>query len=108
MAGFFSELSKVVDRSDETVAKRTWLRSLRRTWSDFQRSSFGCFAFVETVGLLTAFQLVARSLRLPASVDHQHDGVSVSDREQCGPSLRGLNQQGFGNSRQVDLADLLF
>ncbi len=81
--------------------QRTWMS----LWKSFQGSAVSCFSFVETTGLLYGWELLKRVIGYKAaSVVADFDGLSARDREQIGPTLRGLNQQGMTTSRQVDMA----
>ncbi len=81
--------------------QRTWMS----LWKSFQGSAVSCFSFVETTGLLYGWELLKRAIGYKAaSVVADTDGLSARDREQIGPTLRGLNQQGMTRSRQVDMA----
>ncbi|MDV6033066.1 MAG: DUF2309 domain-containing protein [Phycisphaera sp. RhM] len=74
-----------------------------KLWHGFQKSAVGCFSFVETTGLLYSAKLWTNS-----AVGFKRKGdeppAHASDAS-IGPTLRGLNRQGWTTSRQADLAE---
>jgi uncharacterized protein YbcC (UPF0753/DUF2309 family) len=90
------------------IAQRRWqCRYVRKSWKSFQESVLSTFAFVETMGLLYGFKLVARTLGLNTESPGQFDAVRPVDHERLGPSLRGLAKQGIDRVKQADLAESL-
>lgn len=91
---------------DESLQKKGAVRAFRKAWKQFQSSAVGCFAFVETAGLLYAGQLMRRSLGMPSrSSDYRFDGVDGHHHDDLGPTLDGLVEQGVTADRQVDMAE---
>ena len=98
--GESSSLEKAV------LVDRVELRSWRKLWRSFQTSAVGCFSFVETTGIFFGFKLLGRLLgQKPLVPDSRYDGVARGQRDELGPVLRGLSEQGLTPSRQVDLAE---
>ncbi|TWU47357.1 hypothetical protein Poly51_51570 [Rubripirellula tenax] len=91
----------------DSIAHRTTIRGFRQAWKRFSTSAVGCFAAVETAGLLNGFSLLKRTLRwdLGLSDGHRFDGVAKADREHLGPMLCGLNAQGITTTHQADMAE---
>ncbi len=87
------------------IKQRSFTRFLRHAWKTFQSSAVSMFAFVETTGLLYAWQLLGRSLGWTKTSAVRFDGVAKSDRARLGPSLDGLKAQGVGISEQADWAE---
>lgn len=90
---------------EQTLQKKGAVRAFRKAWKQFQSSAVGCFAFVETAGLLYAGHLLRRSLGIPPrSSDYRFDGVSSDRHDELGPTLHGLVDQGVTADKQVDMA----
>ena len=92
------------DVNDERIAKKTSIRGFRKLWLNFQKSAVSCFTFVESAGLIYAPKLARNLLGYSAKVDHRYDGVDPADRPHTGPTLAGLEEQGFTVERLADLA----
>jgi uncharacterized protein YbcC (UPF0753/DUF2309 family) len=91
--------------NDRALAKRSRLRSLRKSWKEFQSSAVSCFGFVESAGLLYGLKLVARSLKLGVGDGSRFDGVAKEDRKHLRPCLDGLEAQGVDLAKQVEMAE---
>lgn len=88
--------------ADAQVGSRYW----RTAWKRFQGSLASCFPSVETTGWAGAWRMLSRSLASPqASIRSTGAGLPAAAEEALGPSLRGLNAQGWSTSRLVDLAE---
>jgi hypothetical protein len=76
-------------------------------WKRFQSSLASCFPSVETTGWFGGWRMLVRSLTNHQKQTHAGPDTSLSGAkgESLGPSLRGLNAQGWSTSRQVDLAE---
>jgi hypothetical protein len=91
-------------QQDATVAgQRRRIRLWNTLWKQFAKSAVGCFSFVETTGLLYAKKLFgARVARdRGETIGSKIAGGSTAA---CGPTLRGLQQQGLTHEDLVDLA----
>jgi uncharacterized protein YbcC (UPF0753/DUF2309 family) len=74
-------------------------------WKTFQKSAVGCFSFVETTGLFYGVKLF-RNTRLKAPLEIASAGGAAGKGPAItGPTLRGLNRQGWTTSDQADLAE---
>ena len=91
--------------NERALAKRSRLRSLRKSWKEFQSSAVSCFGFVESAGLLYGLKLVARSLKIGAVDGSRFDGVAKEDRKHLGPCLAGLESQGVDLAKQAEMAE---
>jgi len=73
-----------------------------------QNSAISCFAFVETAGWLYGVKLLSRGLGIVRKqTDVRYDGVQARERDDFGPTLRGLEAQGITAARQADLAEAI-
>ncbi|MFN9344518.1 MAG: YbcC family protein [Planctomycetota bacterium] len=88
---------------DSQVRFQFWQTS----WKQFQTSLASCFSSVETTGWVGAWRMLCRSFasRSRATPEKSPVGMPGVSRNSLGPSLRGLNAQGWSTSRQVDLAE---
>lgn len=103
----------VLDEHDASetriVAERHQTRRWWQTWCGFQKSAVGCFAFVETTGVLYGGKLITRALgihtapRILRSV--RRGGVTGESCGQVGPLLSSLDQQGVTAEQRADLAE---
>jgi uncharacterized protein YbcC (UPF0753/DUF2309 family) len=105
--GLSGEASQDEASQDEatlaTARKRSGLWT--ELWGRFQKSAVGCFSFVETMGLVYAAKLFANTNASSSSVGiADRDGKST-EAPVTGPTLRGLDRQGWSPSRQADLAE---
>lgn len=89
----------------DVIANKRSIRVFRKLWKSFQKSAVGCFAFVESAGLLFAPQLVRSLLGHTANADHRADAIDPATQCCAGPTLAGLAEQGFPLERQADLAE---
>lgn len=90
----------------EANRARNVLRSTRKLWKSFQSSASSCFSFVESMGLLYLFRMLADSLRLTRPVSGASgDGVTRSDRNRLGPDLNGPGQGSLSYELKVTLAE---
>jgi uncharacterized protein YbcC (UPF0753/DUF2309 family) len=90
---------------EQALSSRTLRRSLRKAWKGFQGSASGCFGFVESVGALSGFKLLSKSLRgRQACIGHEHDGIARQHRHQKAPLLDGLAEQGVDVAAQAEIA----
>lgn len=89
-----------------TVARRRFVRLLRKAWKRFQSSAVSCFGFVETTGLLYAPALIRRvSGWGGASTGIRFDGVAAGRRGRLGPVLATGDGSALTLSEQADLAE---
>lgn len=86
----------------EARAARVHLRSL---WQEFQSSAASCFSFVESLGLGYGAKLIAKSLGFRTEPQVRYDGIAKAHHKFLGPSLSGLEEQGFTPDRLVDLSE---
>jgi len=90
----------------DAIAERNSVRTWRQVWSEFQRSSLGCFSFVETNGLLYGWKLARRAFGIGGNPSaYLTDGVTPELQNEFGPTLRGLSQQGMTLTHQADLVE---
>ena len=95
---------ELLPSSDDAKQRRGRIRALRQAWKRFQTSALSCFAYVETTGIFYVGVLLKKVLGYGSS-SAEYDGVSETDRERLGPSLRSLQDQGLTTTRQVDIAE---
>ena len=87
------------NEEEELAATRKADSTWHKLWQGFQKSAFGCFSFVETTGLLYTSKLFSQT-NVRAEAANQEVPAS-----KLGPTLRGLNRQGWTTSAQADLAE---
>ncbi|MCA9027763.1 MAG: DUF2309 domain-containing protein [Planctomycetaceae bacterium] len=87
------------------VKRQSQLRFLQKTWKEFQTSAASCFAFVETTGLIYCLGLLLRSLGKGSAWVSRLNAISERDQARLSPSLRGLEHQGVGLTRQAEMAE---
>ena len=87
------------------LRRRKSVRNLRKAWKEFQNSAVSMFAFVETAGLLSGFNLLAKCCGFNRDRDHQFDGIAKTDRARLSPSLEGLETQGVSKEKQAEIAE---
>lgn len=93
------------DATKAAIRRRSLIRLLQKAWKEFQVAAVSCFAFVETIGLFYAFNLLARSVGRGTTPSKRFVGIDRDDREQLAPTLKGLEEQGVDTTRQVDMAE---
>jgi uncharacterized protein len=94
------------DEVDRSVQRKGAIRAFRKAWKQFQSSAVGCFAFVETAGLLYAGQLLRRSLTMPSrGTDYRFDGVDQDRHDDLKPTMDGLDEQGVTAAKQIEMAE---
>lgn len=86
------------------VAKRA-VRWSRKLLKQFQSAAFSCFSYVESLGLLYAWNLTKKTVRFAPSESYEFDGLRSDQRSSIGPTLEGLNEQGIGHEQQVQMAE---
>lgn len=91
------------DDADRIVQKAS-IRGFRKLWQSLQKSAASCFMFVESTGLIYAPKLAASLLRITADADNRFDAIDPIEKPLTGPTLAGLEQQGFTTERLADLA----
>jgi uncharacterized protein len=76
-------------RTLDTVRERRGvIRRARGVWKSFKQSGASCFTFVESMGMLYAFDLVANTFRRASGPDQcKHDGVHASYHDRLAPSV---------------------
>ncbi|MCA9127382.1 MAG: DUF2309 domain-containing protein [Planctomycetales bacterium] len=89
----------------EVGALKQATRLSRKLWKQFQSTAFSCFAFVESMGWLYGWKLARQSLGFHAGCQPHLDGATDSQYAQLGPTLAGLEEQGFGLSEQTKMAE---
>ncbi|QDU89101.1 hypothetical protein Pla175_24870 [Pirellulimonas nuda] len=93
------------DQQQTVVARRGFVRTLRKSWKRFQTATVSAFAFVEATGVLFGFKLLQRVAPIPSgSLDPRCDGAAKEQRSRLGPDLAVLDSQGLTLDRQADLA----
>lgn len=88
----------------ETVKKKSSIRSFRKLWRTFQKSAVSCFSFVETAGLAYMVSLARSLMGYSGNVDHRYDAIAPAERSLAGPTLAGLEEQGFSTDKLADVA----
>lgn len=89
---------------DQAIAgERRRARLWNTLWKQFAKSAVGCFSFVETTGLLYAEKLFAGSVPHDRS-ETLGSKVTGASTVTCGPTLRGLEQQGLSQQDLIELA----
>ncbi|MEQ9410503.1 MAG: DUF2309 domain-containing protein [Fuerstiella sp.] len=83
---------------------RRFRRSLQKVWKQFQASAIGCFAFVETMGIASAWKLISESYRRPAA-SPGIDGLTPHARPKPGPDLNHPDQRLPPADVQIDMAE---
>ncbi len=81
-------------------------RTKHKIWKSFQSSAVSCFSFVESIGLLYFFNLVADSLRFPFHVlSGSRNRSSRHGAATIGPDLHAHGDDHLPLARKVDLAE---
>lgn len=90
--------------SSELITKKTSIRVFRKLWHSFQKSAASCFTFVEAAGLGYGVSLARNLMGFSANGDHRYDAIDAAERGLAGPTLAGLEEQGYSIDRLADLA----
>lgn len=100
------ETVRGVDDAERSAALngRSFRRSFRKMWKQFQTSAVGCFGFVESTGLGFGWKLLSKSV-FPKTRTSQFDGVAEQDHGKLGPDINELKQLGFSVAQQADMAE---
>lgn len=99
-----------IDAADATTKqitedRRDTIRFLQTTWNEFRSSAVSMFTFVETMGLLYGWKLLARSIGWARPAVERFDGVPKSEREKLTPSITRISAQQITARKQVELAE---
>ncbi|MBX3435052.1 MAG: DUF2309 domain-containing protein [Pirellulales bacterium] len=87
------------------LAKRAFVRAVRRAEKAFQNSAIGGFGFVETSGWRAGVRMLRRTLGFGGRPDDGRcDGLTNAERGASGPSRLRLDAPGLAPSRRLDLA----
>ncbi len=96
-----------LDRQEAIVARRGFIRTLRKTWKRFQTASSSAFAFVEATGLFFGIKLLRRVLSNRTNTsDPRYDGIAKDDQGRVGPELAAVDVDapGLTLDKKIDLA----
>ncbi len=92
------------DADADRIAQRASIRTFRKLWKSLQKSAVSCFTFVESAGLIYAPKLAGGLLGISANADNRFDAIEPIERSLTGPTLAGLEHQGYGIEQLADLA----
>lgn len=92
-------------QENEFVEKRSLIRSIRKSWKEFQTSAVSSFSFVEATGFLYAFSLIRRAFGIGTATECRYDGLSSKDRHLVAPSLDRLAEQDVDLEQLTELAE---
>lgn len=88
----------------ERIAEKASIRSFRKLWNNLQKSAVSCFTFVESAGLIYALKLAAGLLGYTANADNKFDAINPHEKSLTGPTLAGLDEQGYTVEKLADMA----